>query len=248
VRKDQGNPPGTATRTATGAAPSPGRCRRCGTCCHSGGPALHRQDLHLLGEGPLRRHHLITIRRGEPVQDPGQNAVRLLESEIVKLAGSGSEWACRFFGADTASCGIYQQRPLECELLKCWDTGDLTGVIGRDNLERKDIIDPEDPVMEVIRRHERECSCHEACILALAILAPPSAGGEMDRLAELVNRDLAMRLEACERLDLSPALEMFLFGRPIFKILAGFGFTAREKGGRIILTVPQFHVPSSSMP
>lgn len=44
-------------------------CRRCGTCCEKGGPALHTDDRMLIENGHIPARYLFTIREGEPVVD-----------------------------------------------------------------------------------------------------------------------------------------------------------------------------------
>jgi len=54
-------------------------------------------------------------------------------------------------------------------------------------------------------------------------------------LTALVNKDLALRSEAILHLNLNLDLELFYFGRPLFKILSQFALIPREINGKIIL-------------
>ena len=54
-------------------------------------------------------------------------------------------------------------------------------------------------------------------------------------LTELVNKDLGIRLEAVNSLNLNLDLELFYFGRPLFKILSQFNLLPKEVNGRVIL-------------
>ena len=51
-----------------------------------------------------------------------------------------------------------------------------------------------------------------------------------EHLAESIKKDLAFRSLAVQRFNLSLAMELFLFGRPFLKILAGHGLLVRENG------------------
>ncbi len=111
-------------------------CRRCGTCCRNGGPALHREDIALLRRGSISHADLITIRIGEPAYSPLVDRVEPSAFELVKVAGTAASWTCRFFSAADNRCLIYENRPLECRLLNCREPEPLLAVIGRDTLVR----------------------------------------------------------------------------------------------------------------
>jgi Fe-S-cluster containining protein len=195
-------------------------CIRCGTCCRKGGPVLHHEDKEILRAGYLSYRHLVTIRKGEPAFDPVREEVRPVERELVKVRGKGGEWTCFFFDEENSSCTIYEHRPLECRLQKCWDTPALEGLIGKDTIVRADIINAGDPILEVMEMHERECSYQEV----EELLDSLSRGGKnpqaLARLNELARKDLAIRLYAIRDLGLDEDYELFIFGRPLFKVLA----------------------------
>ncbi|MFH1015025.1 MAG: YkgJ family cysteine cluster protein, partial [Nitrospirota bacterium] len=132
-------------------------CIRCGTCCRKGGPALHKEDKKILLEGHISYHHLITIRKGELAFTPLSSKPEPVKQELVKIAGKGKSWACLFYEKKQSSCAVYEKRPLECRLLKCWDTAQLLAIVGKDTLTRADIISADDPIMRFIRTHEKEC-------------------------------------------------------------------------------------------
>ncbi|MBW2465818.1 MAG: YkgJ family cysteine cluster protein [Deltaproteobacteria bacterium] len=209
-------------------------CRRCGECCLKGGPALHKKDLKLLQGNYISRESLITIRRGEPVFFLEKSRPEWTENEIIKLKGGQGEWSCIFYDRDRSSCSIYQHRPLECVLLKCWDTEDLEAVAGKSLLSRSDIIAVDEPVVRFINRHEEECGLE---ILKQLNFRQPGKinNSTLTELTELVNIDLALRSEAVMHLNLSLDLEIFYFGTPLFKILARFALIPKEVNGKIIM-------------
>ena len=209
-------------------------CERCGTCCVKGGPALHIEDKKLLLQKFITRKSLITIRKGEPVFSLEANRPECARTELVKLKGLNNEWSCIFYDQISSSCSIYQHRPLECLLLKCWDTVELEAVVGKRLLSRFDIISSHEPVVKYIHRHENECSLE---ILDQLTIHQNKNINEntLAELTELVNIDLALRSEAIMRLNLNLDLELFYFGRPLFKILSQFAFIPREVNGKIIL-------------
>ncbi len=206
-------------------------CDRCGTCCTKGGPALHIEDKLLLHNKLLKSEHLITIRKGEPVFSPASENPEPAESEIVKIKGKGREWICFFYLDNYAGCAIYNNKPIECSLLKCWDTADLENVAGKDLLSRFDIIYQDDPLLPFIKDHEEKCSLENLGALLSSLQDDNTKMQALNKLTGLVNTDLILRTKACKKLHLSLQLELFYFGRPLFKILEELGITMHSQNG-----------------
>ncbi|OGQ94106.1 MAG: hypothetical protein A2521_13415 [Deltaproteobacteria bacterium RIFOXYD12_FULL_57_12] len=206
-------------------------CLRCGTCCRKGGPALHLADLPILQNGWLRPEQLITIRKGELAYSPKTGRAEPLKRELVKTANRSGEWACVFYDELRKECSIYQHRPLECRLLQCWAPEELMAVSGRDTLTRGDILGPDHPLLESMTQHERDCPCERLLELVASLqTGQPLPMAAAEHLAESIKKDLAFRSLAVQRFNLSLAMELFLFGRPFLKILAGHGLLVRENG------------------
>ena len=206
-------------------------CDRCGTCCTKGGPALHVEDSPLLRDKLLKSEHLITIRKGEPAFSPAADNPEPVVSEIVKIKGKGNTWTCLFYEGKDSGCAIYAHRPIECSLLKCWDTADLENVAGKDLLSRFDIIDQDDPLLSFIKDHEEKCSLENLGALLSRLQDDTNKMQALNKLKGLVNTDLMLRTQACEKLQLSLQLELFFFGRPLFKILEELGITMHSQNG-----------------
>ncbi|WP_211230033.1 YkgJ family cysteine cluster protein [Desulfovirgula thermocuniculi] len=205
-------------------------CTRCGTCCRAGGPALHREDIAILLAGHVGHRHLVTIRAGEPVFDPFAEAVRPSPQEMIKVRGRGGEWTCCLYDEKTSSCTIYEHRFLECRLLKCWDPAELAEVAGRDLLVRADLINPGDPVLELIELHEQECSYQKVEELWARLSTKGEEAEALAALRELLRRDLAIRLLATREVGLAEEYELFIFGRPLFKVLEPRGLKVFAHG------------------
>ena len=197
---------------------------RCGTCCRKGGPSLHKEDNKILLAGHIGHEHLITIRKGELAFSPLSGRLEPVQKELVKLAGKRKGWVCCFFDEKKSACAIYAHRPLECRLLKCWDTAELLSVIGQKTLSRTDIISKDDPILEFIETHEQECSSEKAEGLMSAFLREKGNAALLEKLTALVQQDLAIRSRAIAKFGLSLEDELFIFGRPLFKILSARGF------------------------
>ena len=212
-------------------------CTRCGTCCLKGGPALHYEDRVLLSKNFLTLEHLVTIRKGEPVFSPEAEAPEPATSEFLKIKGKGNEWSCFFFDKENAACAIYSHRPLECSLLKCWETADIEKAAGRNLISRHDIIAPNDPVLPFIKEHDDACSLQNLDRLLSALNKENSRQQALRDLTALVNTDMAIRAHACARFRFSLELELFFFGRPLFVLLDQFGIETRQENGGCSLSL-----------
>lgn len=212
---------------------APAECLRCGTCCRQGGPALHSDDLQLVKKGVLPFAQLVTIRLGEPAHNPLQDEVLPSSSEFIKIKGQGNSWSCSFFDQVNNGCLIYRTRPLECRILFCRATGPLAEIIGRDLLDRRSLLPASDPLLPLIDRHEVECSYRQ--VNNLLTEADNGRDDIKERLSDLVRKDLTMRDDFLQNCPSRREEELFLFGRPIFLVLAPYGFRLVEKVGMISL-------------
>lgn len=197
-------------------------CRRCGTCCEQGGPALHTEDRQLVDSGAVRWRDLVTIRSGEPVYDQLKGRVVPANREFLKLAGARGSWRCKFY-KEPGACGIYGQRPLECRLLFCRDTGPLEAVMGRDLLTRLDLLAVDDPALAWISRLEREVGYPEIMGLLAGLDLPGSVEASRSGLDNLVRADLALRESFLRSFPKRGGEELFLLGRPLFLTIAPYG-------------------------
>jgi Fe-S-cluster containining protein len=194
-------------------------CIRCGTCCLKGGPVLHQEDIKIIRQGHVGYQHLITIREGEMVYNPAREKPEPVLKEMVRVTGRDGSPACFFYDEGKKSCGIYRNRFLECRILRCWDTSEILSVIGKNTIQRSDIINLDDPVVDMIKSHDEECSSYEVERLLAALSAGKDRAGALKRLSELVRRDKAIRSFALTELELKKEFECFIFGRPLSGIL-----------------------------
>jgi Fe-S-cluster containining protein len=191
-------------------------CRRCGTCCAKGGPALHFGDFSLLQSGVLTRSDLCTFRAGEPMHDQVRGAVRLLQKECVKIRSVAGGSACIFHEQGKAACGLYAHRPLECRAMKCWDAAELEKALQQPRMIRRDLIKADCALDELIREHEARCGC--ARLLEWLDLGTAEA---LMALQEASSYDTALRAVLVEREVLDPGELAFLLGRPLDVVIQG---------------------------
>jgi Fe-S-cluster containining protein len=210
-------------------------CRRCGTCCEQGGPGFHRQDRMLIETGGIPSKYLYTIRRGEHAYDNVKGCLAPVESDIIKIKGQEGSWTCIFFEADTKSCSIYDDRPLECRALKCWDTGELEQIYDRDRLSRQDILSRVKGLWELIDDHQARCDYAKIKTLIGDIDGPQRARARKELLG-IIQYDAEIRKRVVEKGGLKPEMLDFIFGRPLMETLPNYGINVRQEGKKTILT------------
>ena len=210
-------------------------CKRCGTCCRAGGPALPHEDLELVQSGKLPLKALYTIRKGEMARDNVKGTLAAVESELIKVKGAGRTWRCCYYDEDTKGCAVYENRPLECRVLNCRDTAAIEAIYDKDRLTREDLLKDVPQLWDLVEEHEQRCGYR-----VLADLAARLKSGQdqmaVDDLVERVGYDANLRALITEKGQPDPALLDFLFGRPLIDTLPGFGLQAHRQGEKLVLT------------
>ena len=211
-------------------------CRRCGTCCRKGGPALHRQDSRLINEGLIPAEGLYTIRRGEPVQDNVAGRLAFAEDDIIKVKGGGDCWCCRFLEEATNGCTIYDHRPVECRALQCWDTRPIEGLYNRERLTRRDLLRGVEGLWALIEDHERRCDYRRIRDLVGRLSGEPAdQKAAMGTVTDMVKYDESLRQLLVENGHTPADMLDFLLGRPLVETLPGFHIKVVSSGGPIRL-------------
>jgi Fe-S-cluster containining protein len=193
-------------------------CRRCGTCCNKGGPAFHLEDRMLIDAGLIPATHLVTLRKGERVNDAIRGALISLESEMIKIKGGSRTWRCIYLDTTGPACLIYENRPLECRILKCWDTRDIEAAYAHNRLMRKDIFSEIPALWDLIADHDQRCS-HG---VLQNLLDSPFGGIDAKKaVQEMIAYDQSIRLLVVEKAGIKTDMLDFLFGRPLWETLRG---------------------------
>jgi len=203
------------------------QCNRCGTCCEKGGPCFHVEDQHLIEDGAIHTRYLYTIRKGERVHDNVQGQLKPADSDIIKIKGKSPSWECVFFQKKDKSCSIYDHRPLECRLLKCWNTRDIEAVYEKNRLTRQDILAGIEGLWGLIAEHEKQCA-HDAVNRAVQDLHGAFSKKAREVIATAVQYDRAIRQLVLENGNIAPDMIDFLFGRPLTTILKSAGIDVDE--------------------
>ncbi len=211
-------------------------CKRCGICCTKGGPALHKNDVHLVKRGVLPIQMLITIRKGELVFKPGDDVPQPAKCELIKITGTGKDWKCFYYNEENLGCMIYDDRPQSCNELQCWNTNAVELLIEQDTLSRLDIVEEGDSLYSVMQEHESSCSCPDMISVREAL--QHRIQFDLKDLDKLINDDIAIRTATLRNLNISLAEELFYFGRPVFQLLQQIGLKVSEREGRLKLHWP----------
>lgn len=204
-------------------------CKRCGTCCKKGGPALHLEDKQIIDSGSIPLTALYTIRKGELARDNVNDRLICLTEEIVKIKSRPDASVCMFFNEADMSCGIYDDRPMECRTLECWNTAKIAAIYAQDRLTRALVLEKVEWLEDLVKTHESECDLDR-----IQNLANDREAGDADaasELTEMVNYDFHMRNIVTEKGNIAPDMLDFLFGRPLNEIISRQFKIKIEKSG-----------------
>lgn len=187
----------------------------------------------MLHYGKIPRKDLITIRKGEFAYNPLTEKVQATKNEIVKLCGIGREWTCCYFDVQSRGCTIYDDRPLACRALKCWEPEASLNLVESDLLSRFDILEHDLFLQDLVTKYEADISLPDFDQLSRKLLKQDN--NSFTDLEKLINQDLEFRNRAVQQSSVILQEEMFLFGRPVFQLLQSFGLLVIQSGNRLRL-------------
>ncbi|MEJ2731746.1 MAG: YkgJ family cysteine cluster protein [Deltaproteobacteria bacterium] len=197
-------------------------CRRCGTCCRKGGPSFHYADKALIEKGVIHSKYLYTIRKGEVAYDNVRQCLETVGSDVIKLKGKGRSRACIFFDEKQNACTIYDNRPIECRALKCWDTKAIEDLYAQNRLKREDLIADIEGLWGLVKDHQARCS-YESIHKLVDTINSDRGDDARQKLAEIIQFDTEIRKLVVSRGGLEVEMLDFLFGRPLKQTLKNFG-------------------------
>jgi Fe-S-cluster containining protein len=208
-------------------------CRRCGACCKKGGPTFHIEDKMLIEKGTIPLKYIYTIREGERCYDNIKECFLPASSDIIKIKGQKNSRTCVFFN-EIKGCTIYEDRPMECRLLKCWDTGEIKRIYAKNRLTRKDLISSIEGLWELVEGHQERCS-YSVLQFSIDALHKDNRREALEGILNIIEYDKKIRSLATKKADLDPELTDFLFGCPITETIKIYGIKIKEKQGKYIL-------------
>ena len=210
-------------------------CQRCGTCCKKGGPAFHRADKTLIDEGVIHSKYLFTIREGELAFDNVRQCLETVRTDIIKIKKQKDSLTCIFFNERQSACTIYENRPLECRALKCWDTKELEDLYAKTRLTRKDLISEIEGLWSLIKDHQERCNYETIQRLVNAIKSNRDDDAR-EKLVEIIQFDAEIRKLVASKAGLEAEILDFLFGRPLMETIRNFGLKVQTEGKKTILS------------
>jgi Fe-S-cluster containining protein len=196
-------------------------CKQCGTCCKKGGPSFHLKDRRLIDEGLIPGRDLFTIRKGEPALENVQDRLISTNTDIIKIKGKPGSWECVYHNRRPRGCGIYENRPEECRVLTCWDTGPIEALYTAPHLTRRDLLFGVQGVWELIEDHQHRCD-YETILNLQERIKTHSDKAAKGRIWEMVAYDRQIRRTLIEN-SVAPDMMDFLFGRPLTVTLPVLG-------------------------
>jgi Fe-S-cluster containining protein len=221
-------------------------CIRCGTCCIKGGPSFHHEDKLLIEKGIISSKYLYTIRAGELAYDNIKGKLIPASSDIIKLKGRQNSWTCIFFDQEIKGCMIYENRPVECRALKCWDTSEIEKIYSKNRLTRKDLISKVKGLWGLVEDHQSRCS-YEKIRRLVALLNSDQTDGASEGILEIIQYDIHLRPLVVKRGGMGADMLDFLFGRPLVETIKTFGFRV-EKSEKIFSLIPIRSLPIAHSP
>ena len=197
-------------------------CLRCGECCQKGSPTLYTEDLGILKRGIVKRTELITLRPGEIGFSNVTNDLVLLTEERVKVKEKPGSRQCLLFNPENQGCRIYEDRPLQCRVMECWNPDGYQSLEAQLFLSRKELLSPHDPMLPVIEAHERRCAVSKLQE-ALSRIRRGRTSAQEEAL-DILMYDRHLRGFMEEKHGIGQESQVLLFGRPLFDLLPSFGF------------------------
>ncbi|MDY6790804.1 MAG: YkgJ family cysteine cluster protein [Thermodesulfobacteriota bacterium] len=198
-------------------------CIRCGTCCKKGGPSFHLEDKTLIDKGIILSKYLFTIRKGEPAYDNVRQELLPLSSELIKIKGKNDSSTCIFYNESENKCNIYQNRPVECKAMKCWDTREIEAIYAKDRLTRKDLLSDIEGLWELVKDHQSRCSYEK--IKRMLQKQGNNKDAMQKEILEMIRYDTQIRHLVVKKGGMDCEILDFLFGRPLTVTIKSFGLS-----------------------
>jgi len=213
----------------------PLECKRCGTCCKKGGPCFHIEDKMLIEKGLILIKYLYTIREGELAYDNIKECLIPVTSDLIKIKGQSDSWECIFFDGNDNSCKIYDKRPVECRVLKCWDTREIEQIYFKNRLARKDLVSIIEGLWDLIEDHQSRCS-YDKIKHFVKELDGEKKNEAIEGIYDILIYDDSIRELVVKKGKMDPENLDFLFGRPIVATIRMFGLKVKKKDGKYVTT------------
>ncbi|MBA4366705.1 MAG: YkgJ family cysteine cluster protein [Desulfobacterium sp.] len=219
-KKSTGNPTDLHIRKSS--------CNRCGICCKKGSPTIHFEDRELIEKGNIPLKYLFTIRQHELSFDNIKEIIEPAKTDIIKIKNKKDSHECIFFDPDHSGCQIYQDRPVECRKLRCWDTKEILSFYDTTRISRKELIFSIDELWDLIQYHQDRCSYQKIAELADQIKQNENNHLVLKKLNNIIQYDSSLRQLIIEKNSMISEMLEFLFGRPLILTISLYGLKQKQ--------------------
>jgi Fe-S-cluster containining protein len=202
-------------------------CMRCGECCRQGSPSLHREDGDLLSRGFISTRQIYTLRKGELVSLNIQGRLGTLPGELIKIKEDRGSGHCIFYDEHHHACRIYQHRPLQCRMQKCWSPQALQELWRHEKLTRHNLLSGDQDLLDLMETHEQRCG-PEKLDTAFKEIHQSGDVTDLDQVVEMLRQDMVFRTFLKNRLGREDGELDFLLGRPLTHLVRAYGFRVEE--------------------
>ena len=127
---------------------------------------------------------------------------------------------------------IYDDRPLECRALRCWDTREIEQIYASNRLTREDLVSDIEGLWDLVKDHQTRCDYQKIKKLTDDLINTKSQSSYR-KLLEIVRYDAEIRKLVISQGGLEEDMLDFLFGRPLAKTLRNYGFKVQQKGKKV---------------
>lgn len=165
-------------------------------------------------EATLLPVQLITYRQGEPAWDPLKQEMMALPCEMIKIRSVEGGKTCLLYNSDAASCSIYEDRPLECHVLKCWDTREIESLFLKDLLDRRLLFKNSGTLLQLVDAYEKAIPVEDILFFCNASIhgSAEDRARAFDHMKRVADVDGKFRKKAAETLGLGKDDLPFYFG------------------------------------
>ena len=203
-------------------------CLRCGECCRRGSPSLYLEDLPMLRQGIIRRLDLLTLRAGEIGYSNIQEDLVLLDQEQVKVKEKPGSRECLFLDTGTGLCGIYENRPLQCRVMECWNPDLYDELKTQRYLTRRELLNPDDPLVPIIENHSKRCSLED--LHRALTRGQRGFADSLEEALDILFFDQHLRDYLEREQGIKAENQGFLIGRPVLDLIPSLGFRIEKDG------------------
>ena len=185
--------------------------------------------------GVIPLKDLFTIRKGEWVRENVRGKLMATDEELIRVKGTADAWTCTYLDENSSKCRIYADRPIECRLLECWDTREITTFYRQNRLARRDLLAGIEGLWDLIADHDARCDYGLIAELTHQMRQRPNQDVKA-QLSRVLSYDVEIRRLLVDQGGVDVEMLDLFLGRPLTKTMDAFGFKVTRESGRLVMT------------